>query len=99
VTALQEWLGVALVAAGMVFFTAGTAGLLRFPDGLSRLHALPKADNLGLGLTALGMAVQAGSGTVALKLLLIWGLVLVASSACAYLIGARDREEEGMPRG
>jgi multicomponent Na+:H+ antiporter subunit G len=95
----MAWAGVALVAAGMVFFTAGTAGLLRFPDGLSRLHALPKADNLGLGLTALGMALQSGSVAITLKLLLIWGLTLVASAACAYLIGARDREEGGLPLG
>jgi len=32
------------------FFLAGTVGLLRFPDVHSRLHALTKADNLGLGL-------------------------------------------------
>ena len=36
------------VAAGSLFFMAGTVGLLRFPDSLSRLHALTKADNLGL---------------------------------------------------
>src|ERR1700747_1155356 len=38
------------VSAGAFFFLAGTVGLLRFPDTLTRLHALPKADNLGLGL-------------------------------------------------
>ena len=39
------------VSAGALFFLAGTVGLLRFPDSLSRLHALTKADNLGLGLS------------------------------------------------
>ena len=38
------------IGAGVFFFLAGTVGLLRFPDALSRLHALTKADNLGLGL-------------------------------------------------
>ena len=28
------------VVAGAVFFLAGTVGLLRFPDSLTRLHAL-----------------------------------------------------------
>ena len=46
---------VVCVLAGVVFFVAGTVGLLRFPDPLSRLHALSKADNLGLGLVALGL--------------------------------------------
>ena len=42
------------VAAGLFFFLAGTVGLLRFPDTLTRLHALTKADNLGLGLIVVG---------------------------------------------
>ena len=40
-----------LLAAALFFFVAGTIGLLRFPDLYSRLHALTKADNAGLGLT------------------------------------------------
>ena len=42
-------LTIVAVCAGAFFFLAGTVGLLRFPDALSRLHALTKADNLGLG--------------------------------------------------
>ena len=49
------------VSAGAFFFLAGTVGLLRFPDTLTRLHALTKADNLGLGLVVLGLLPQAGS--------------------------------------
>ena len=43
------------ISAGAFFFFAGTVGLLRFPDTLTRLHALTKADNLGLGLVVLGL--------------------------------------------
>jgi hypothetical protein len=42
-------LTIASVCAGAFFFFAGTVGLLRFPDTLTRLHALTKADNLGRG--------------------------------------------------
>jgi multicomponent Na+:H+ antiporter subunit G len=42
------------IVAGAFFFLAGTVGLLRFPDTLTRLHALTKADNLGLGLSCWG---------------------------------------------
>ena len=35
-----------LIVAGLAFYTAGTVGLLRFPDQRSRVHALSKADNL-----------------------------------------------------
>ena len=46
---------VAAISAGVFFFLAGTVALLRFPDSLSRLHALTKADNLGLGFVVLGL--------------------------------------------
>jgi len=51
----------AAIGAGAFFFFAGTVGLLRFPDSLTRLHALTKADNLGVGLIVLGLLPRAGS--------------------------------------
>ena len=74
------------VAAGLVFFLAGTVGLLRFPDSLTRLHALTKADNLGLGLIVLGLLPQAADGQDALKLVVIWLLTLLGSAAASQLI-------------
>ena len=47
-----------LLIAGAIFFFAGTVGLLRFPDVYTRLHALTKADNVGLGLMVAGLALQ-----------------------------------------
>ena len=52
---LLDLFSLAAIGAGTFFFVAGTVGLLRFPDSLSRLHALTKADNLGLGLVVLGL--------------------------------------------
>jgi multicomponent Na+:H+ antiporter subunit G len=79
--------------AGAVFFLAGTVGLLRFPDVYTRLHALTKADNVGLGLMLTGLAIQAQSWAVVGKLLLIWFMVLLAGASVAYLIsrGALQR--------
>lgn len=79
-------LTVALLALAAFFFLAGTVGMLRFPDALSRLHALTKADNLGLGFVTAALMVQSGSVALALKLLAIWALVLIASSSACYLI-------------
>jgi multicomponent Na+:H+ antiporter subunit G len=73
--------------AGGFFFFAGTAGLVRFPDLLTRLHALTKADNLGLGFVVLGLAIQSEVSVIA-ELGIIWGLVLVSSSTCAQLIAS-----------
>jgi multicomponent Na+:H+ antiporter subunit G len=83
---LQEAAALFFCLAGAGFFLAGTAGLLRFPDTFSRLHAVTKGDNLGLGLTVLGLAIYTASVWVALKLLLIWLLALLGSSSSCYLI-------------
>ena len=84
-----EWLSMALLLVGAFFFFAGTVGLLRFPDVYSRLHALAKADNLGLGCLLLGLALQADSIAAALKLMLIWPLVMAASAGISFAIARR----------
>lgn len=85
------------ITAGVVFFIAGTVALLRFPDPLSRLHALTKADSLGLGLVVLGLLPWAGGWLAALKLILVWLLVLLAGATATQLIAERIRRE-GPPR-
>ncbi|QKT03826.1 monovalent cation/H(+) antiporter subunit G [Ectothiorhodospiraceae bacterium 2226] len=84
--ALLHNLGTLLVLAGIGFFFAGTVGLLRFPDVYTRLHALSKADNLGLGLVCAGLALQAESLALGLKFVLIWVLVLLAGATATSLI-------------
>lgn len=97
---------VILLAVGAAFIVIGTVGLLRFPDLPTRLHAVAKADNLGLGFLVAGLIVHAlateesGWG-VALKLVLIWLLALLGTAANSHLLAARRRrvdraeEEEG----
>ena len=82
----REALSLLLIGAGVLFFLAGSVGVLRLPDLLSRLHALTKADNLGLGLLVAGLMLLATSWQEVLKLLLVWLLVLFASSVACYLV-------------
>ena len=82
----SDYLAACLLISGAVFFLAGTVGLLRFPDIYTRLHALTKSDNVGLGLVIAGLAVQAETWFVVAKLLVIWLLVLLAGSSVAHLI-------------
>ncbi len=84
-----------LFAIGAVFFLAGTVGVLRFPDTHSRLHALTKADNLGLGFIAIGLMLQAESIASAAKILVIWFVVLVSSATSCYLIAWYAAGKEG----
>lgn len=78
--------GLGLIILSAFFFSAGTFGLLRFPDLYTRIHAPTKADNLGLGLLILAFAIQADSVFTFFKLLIIWPLAQIASSASAQLI-------------
>ena len=90
-------LTVVAVTGGVIFFLAGTVGLLRFPDTLTRLHALTKADNLGLGLIMIGLLPRVAWPFEALKLLVVWGLVLVASAVSSQLIARKVGRKEGGP--
>lgn len=93
---MLDVLSVGLLLAGCFFFLAGTVGLLRFPDVYCRLHALTKADNLGLQLVVLGLVLRSDNPFAAGKLILIWGLALAASATIAHLI-ANLAQREGHP--
>ncbi len=92
---IGDLLALPLLLLGGFFFMAGTVGLLRFPDLYCRLHALTKADNLGLGLICLALALRAPAS--AGQLLLIWLLALLASTVSAHLI-ARHQSRREPPR-
>jgi multicomponent Na+:H+ antiporter subunit G len=89
---MLDVLSAILAVVGCAFFVAGTVGVLRFPDLRSRLHAITKADNLGLGLVLAALALQAPSLAVAVKLGLIWLLALLASSTISFLLAARPSD-------
>lgn len=94
---IRSALSLTLIGAGIAFFLAGSIGVLRLPDLLSRLHALTKADNLGLGLVVLGLTLQADDAFEVLRLLLVWLLVLFASSVACYLVAHSAIRPNGGP--
>ncbi|MBS3743789.1 MAG: monovalent cation/H(+) antiporter subunit G [Wenzhouxiangellaceae bacterium] len=86
-----DLLALVMLLAGCFFVFAGTVGMLRLPDVYCRLHALTKADNLGLLLICLSLALLAGRLRITLLLLLIWLLALLASTVSAHLIARHSR--------
>lgn len=90
-----DWVATVPIVGGLFFFLGGTLGLLRFPDVYNRLHAMTKADNVGLGLIIAGLLLRSGSILQAIKLVLIWALVLIASTTACHLI-ARTAVHEGL---
>ena len=85
---------VVAVSGGALFYLAGTVGLLRFPDAYTRLHALTKADNVGMALVVIGLMPQVGGVLAGLKLVLVWLLVVFSSAAVSQLIARTARRRD-----
>ena len=94
---IAELAGSLLYILAIPFFWGGSLGLLRFPDIYTRLHALTKADNLGLGMVVAGPILLTDEWTVAIKLLLIWLAVLTASTVSCFLIADAARRKKIKP--
>ena len=94
---ISDWVGLALSALSIPFFIGGSVGLLRFPDLHARLHALSKADNIGLGFVVAGMLVATDSWVEAVKLVLIWAGVMFGSATAGYLL-ANSESRKGVRR-
>lgn len=97
IEAVRTILSIVALSGGVLFFVAGTVGLLRFPDIFSRLHAVTKADTVGLGLVALGLILRTDSWRDGAVMLLIW-LVAMASGAVTCQLYARFERERGRGR-
>ena len=94
---LVEILSIVLMVLAVPFFLGGSLGLLRFPDIYTRLHALTKADNLGLGLVVIGSMLLADSWALVFKLFIVWLAVLVASTVSCYLVAGAARKRKVKP--
>ena len=93
-TAVLNFLSWPLLLGGAFFFVAGTAGLLRFPDVYARLHAVTKADTLGLGLIVLGLCLRADGWQPVVMMVLIWVLVMVSGATACQLLARYAREDD-----
>ncbi len=90
-----ELLGGSVAVLGAAFCLAGSVGLIRFPDVYTRLHALTKADNVGLFLILVGMTLASGNGALALRFLLAWVFLLVGSATASHAV-ARYAYRDGV---
>ncbi len=79
-----QYIGAALMFAGLFFFASGTVGLLRFPDVFTRMHATTKSDTLGAGLVLLGLAFFPGDIYLKLKLMLVVVFLWISNPTAAH---------------
>lgn len=105
VVVVLDAVAIGLLVIGCLFVVVGTLGLLRFPDLPTRLHAVAKADNLGLGFIVVALIVdtiaRGGDGLgivgIAAKLLLIWVLALLGTAGNSHLLAGSRRRRNGPP--
>lgn len=81
-----DMIAMTIAAIGVLFFGAGSIGMIRLPDAFSRLHALTKADNVGLGLIVVACMLRSTTWIEVVKLAMIWVLILIASACLSFLI-------------
>ena len=86
-------LAVMAIFSGLFFFLSGSIGLLRLPDIFSRLHALAKADNIGLAFIALGVIMLEPGILNNIKIVIIWLLVIAASATSSHLVARHALRE------
>lgn len=87
---------VVLLAAGLAFHAIAALGVLRMPDFYTRLHAVSKAETLGMLLTLAAIAVSTGPGLTAVKLGFVALFMMLANptsthalARAAYRLGVR----------
>jgi multicomponent Na+:H+ antiporter subunit G len=75
---------------GLVFFTGGAVGILRFPDFYSRLHPAGKLDTMGSLLMMIGLALfnlhhfSLATALTSIKIILIVVFVFLSSPTAIH---------------
>lgn len=82
----MEWLGAAVVLAGVFFLAVGAIGFVRLPDVYCRLHMTGVVDTLGAPLVLLGIALTIGPSLAAGKLILGLVFLYVTSPLVGHLL-------------
>jgi multicomponent Na+:H+ antiporter subunit G len=79
---------VAVFAGAALFFHAVAAlGVLRMPDFYTRLHAVAKAETLGVLLTATALVLWVGPSLLALKVATVAVFLFLANPTSTHAIG------------
>lgn len=84
-----------LLVAGSFFCLTGAAGLLRFPDFFTRIHAASVTDTLGASSILIGLMLQAGWTLVFAKLMIILLFSLLAGTTASHAM-AKAALKSGM---
>lgn len=84
--------GTALIAAGLVIFTAEIVGNYRFGYVLDRMQAASLGDSFGLAMCLLGLMFYAGWSLMCLKLLFVELFLWFSSPASAHMLAKLEAD-------
>lgn len=76
----------AAILGGSFFALIAGIGLLRLPDFFSRVHAVGILDTLAIGLVAFGLLLQVDDWLVAVKLVLLFIVVLITGPTATHAL-------------
>ena len=77
---------VIILLFGLLFFTGGSVGIIRFPDFYSRLHAVGITDTLCATLFLIGLGIQTGVSIASLKLALIFIFLFFSNPTATHAL-------------
>jgi multicomponent Na+:H+ antiporter subunit G len=84
---ILDALAVVLLALGMFFHVVAAVGVLRMPDFYTRLHAVSKAETLGVLLTLAAVTLWAGVSLTAIKVIFVAIFLFLANPTSTHAIG------------
>jgi multicomponent Na+:H+ antiporter subunit G len=75
-----------LLAASLFFHAVAALGVMRMPDFYTRLHAVSKAETLGVILTLAALMVLAGLSLISVKLFFVGMFLFLANPTSTHAI-------------
>jgi multicomponent Na+:H+ antiporter subunit G len=75
-----------VLVAGLFFQAVAALGVVRMPDVYTRLHAVSKAETLGVLLTLLAVGLSTGLGLTTVKVGLVTLFVFLANPTATHAI-------------
>jgi multicomponent Na+:H+ antiporter subunit G len=92
----RQLLGELALLAGALLILLAAIGVLRFPDALTRMHALSKASTLGVSIALLGAAVARTSVNDIISLLFATVLQAATNPVASTLLMQATYYAEGV---
>jgi multicomponent Na+:H+ antiporter subunit G len=75
-----------VLLAGLFFHAVAALGVMRLPDFYTRLHAVSKAETLGVILTVSALVLWVGPSLLAVKLALVAVFLFLANPTSTHAI-------------